>query len=223
MGTPRPWILVAECVVYAQRSFVVVVLDVVEVVERNWSGVSVKDMQIGMFLLDVTQGALKHKVRAPHGYTMFFKALLTTEGLAKALIPETDPLQVARPFVEKVVAERFSEKRFREDLFYNLVTLSSLARRLPTTLSQLMDDLDRQQFRLQVDQTIDPISIAARDRRHNRLILAIFAVTAAVCGSITLSWEFLPFMGIPLLSWVFYLTGLPLFLMTLWMAIRNRG
>lgn len=196
--------------------------DVVEVVERNWSGVSVKDMQIGMFLLDVTQGALKHKVRAPHGYTMFFKALLTTEGLAKALIPELDPLVAARPYVERMIADRYGKERLQQDLFYNLVSLGTLGQRLPVTISQLLDDLDKQRLTFTVREAADPSRIAAEDRRQNRLIIALFAITAAVCGALT--WEVRgPFFDLPFVSVVFWLSAFPLFLLTLTMTLRNRG
>lgn len=197
--------------------------DTVDVMQRNWVGTSVASMQIGRFLTDITRGAIRHRVRAPQNYTMFFKALLTTEGLAKSLVPELDPLAAARPFVERLVAERFGEQRFKEDLFYNAVTLSSLARRLPTTLSQVMDDLDRQQLRFHVHQRQDPEESQARDRRQNRMVIALMAVTAALCGSVTLYSDVYPLLGLPLISWIFYLTALPLFLLSLWMTLRNRG
>ena len=197
--------------------------DTIDVMQRNWVGVSVADMQIGRFLADVTRGAVRHRVRAPENYTMFFKALLTTEGLAKSLIPELDPLAAARPFVERLVAERFGEQRFREDLFYNAVTLSSLLRRLPVTLSQVMDDLDRQQLRVHVHHHQDEAEADARDRRHNRLILGIMAVASAVCGSVTIYADFYPLLGLPALTWVFYALALIFGGSSLWMTVRNRG
>jgi len=197
--------------------------DVIDVMQRNWVGVDFASMQVGRFLTDITRGAMRHRVRAPPNYTMFFKALITTEGLVKALIPEMDPLAAARPYVQRLVSERFSERRFKEDFFYHAVTLSSLARRLPITLSQVMDDLDRQQLRLHLHHRNDPKEAMARDRRQNRLILAMMAVTAALCGSVTLYSDVYPLLGLPVLSWIFYLTALPLFLLSLWMTLRNRG
>ncbi|MCB9743809.1 MAG: AarF/ABC1/UbiB kinase family protein [Alphaproteobacteria bacterium] len=197
--------------------------DTIEVVERNWVGTSVQDMQIGRFLMDVTRGALRHRVHAPPEYTMFFKALLTTEGLAKALIPEVDPLMAARPYVERLIAERFSTDRVREDLFYNLVTLSALGRRLPITLSQLVDDVDQQRLLLNVAIKADPRANDAHDRRQNRLVLALFSVTAVVCGSLTLGFDAPLVLGFNALSFTFYGVGAALFLATLSMTFMNRG
>ena len=195
--------------------------DVVAVVERNWTGTSVRDMQIGLFLMDVTQNAVKHKVRAPHTYTMFFKALLTTEGLAKALIPEVDPLAAARPFVQKMIGERWSQDRMKEEGFYNLVTFRTLSQRFPVTLSQLLDDVDKQRLKITVKEEADKDKLAAEDRRQNRLIIAAFACTGALCGALT--WDVRPVFDVPIASVVFWASAIPLFLLSLTMTLRNRG
>ncbi len=195
--------------------------DVVTVVERNWTGTSVRDMQIGLFLMDVTQSAVKHRVRAPHTYTMFFKALLTTEGLAKALIPEVDPLAAARPFVQRMIGERWSQDRMKEEGFYNLVTFRTLSQRFPVTLSQLLDDVDKQRLKITVKEEADKDRLAAEDRRQNRLILAAFACTGALAGALT--WDVRPVFDVPLASLVFWASAFPLFLLTLTMTLRNRG
>jgi len=197
--------------------------DTIDVMQRNWVGTSVASMQIGRFLTDITRGAIRHRVRAPQNYTMFFKALLTTEGLAKALIPEMDPLAAAKPFVEQLVSERFGEQRFKEDLFYNAVTLASLVRRLPVTLSQVMDDLDRQQLHLQLHHHQDADEAQARDRRQNRMILGMMAVAGAVCGSITINAGVYPLLGMSVVTWVFYVLALIFGISALWMTVRNRG
>ncbi len=195
--------------------------DALEVVSSNWENVSFQSMQIGRFLQDLARGALRHNVRAPPNYTMFFKALLTTEGLAKSLIPEVDPLAAARPWVERLVAERYSSKRVREDLFYTAVTLGTLARRLPTSLSQFLDDLDHQRVHMDITARPDATSEASRERRQARAILAALSITAAVCGSLSLEAPGAEVIGIPVLAWVFYAVALPLFLITLWATLRR--
>ena len=64
---------------------------------------------------------------------------------------------------------------------------------------------------------------AGHDRRLNRLIIALFAIAGAACGTACLFWAPGIFWGIPLLSVVFYAAALPLFLLTLGMTLYNRG
>ncbi|MEL6342350.1 MAG: AarF/UbiB family protein [Myxococcota bacterium] len=197
--------------------------DVLEVVERHWSGGSIAEMHIGAYLMDLTRGAIRHRVRAPPEFTMFFKAILTTEGLAKSLLPEVDPIAAAQPYVRALLAERWSQDKILENGVYALISLSTLMRRLPIALTQLLDDLDHQRLRVNVSIQQSQAIQAAQDRRHNRMILALFTMTGAVCGSISLFWEPGHVQGWPVLSVLFYALTLPLFLMTLAMTLRNRG
>ena len=181
--------------------------DCVELIHRNWQG-SIKDVQVGRFLTELAQGAIHHRVRTPHAFTMFFKALLTTEGLAKSLIPEVDPLETARPYVEKLVTERFSPARLKEDLFYNLVTASSLLNRLPTTVSQLMDDLDQQRLHMSVQVAEDEATQAARRRGERRLAYTLLACTGFICGTTSLFLDAPTLGGHRILPILFFSGGL---------------
>ncbi|MFT5679345.1 MAG: ubiquinone biosynthesis protein [Myxococcota bacterium] len=197
--------------------------DAVAVVERHWSGGSIAEMHIGAYLMDLTRASLRHSVRAPPEFTMFFKAILTTEGLAKALLPEVDPIGAAQPFVQRLLAERWGRERLEDEGSYTMLSMSSLVRRLPITLTQLLDDIDHQRLRIGVMLEQPKSAQDAKDRRQNRMILSMYAITGAICGSICLFWEGSHVYGFPVLSAVFYAVALPLFLLTLAMTLRNRG
>ena len=126
--------------------------DAMEVAELHWTGESFQDMDIGAFLMDISFRAMRHKVRAPPSYTMFFKGVMTTEGLAKALLPEVDPLRAAQPFVEELVRNRWQPAKLTEMGTYNLLSYANLMRRLPISFGQLLDDFDQQRFRIHVEQ-----------------------------------------------------------------------
>jgi len=194
--------------------------DTIELIQRNWKGHSIQDVQVGGFLMDMAQGAIRHRVRTPSCYTMFFKALLTTEGLAKSLLPEVDPISAAKPYVERIVAERYSPQRLKEDLFYNAITLGSLARRLPVTLSQLFDDLDQQRFQLSVRLQEDTRTEKNRDHRQGALIFCLFTIGFSLAG--TLALPHAAAAGFPALPKVFFWLALPCFFASGLFAYRAR-
>ncbi|MEE2752222.1 MAG: AarF/UbiB family protein [Myxococcota bacterium] len=181
--------------------------DVVDLIHRNWHG-SIQDLQVGHFLTDLAQGAIHHRVRTPHSFTMFFKALLTTEGLAKSLIPEVDPLAAARPYVERLVAERFSPQRIKEDLFYNVVTANSLLNRLPTTLSQFMDDLDQQRLHINVNLQEHEESRESARNRDRLLVHTMVGCTSLICGTACLFVPGPTILDQPALVLLFYFGAL---------------
>jgi len=191
--------------------------------DKYWSGGSVKEMQLGPYVVELAAGAARLGARVPPSYTMFFKAILTSEGLAKSLIEEVDPIQAAEPYIRRFMQRQLSEERIREDLLTTGLALSSMARRLPGSLSQLMDDVQAQRLLLQVRDPEAAVARAGADRRTNRAILAGFAVSAFGCGTLALFADPFHPWGVPVISLVFYATGLMLTGITLLMMILNRG
>ncbi len=195
----------------------------VEIMEKHWSGSSIKEMQIGPYVTDLARAAARHGCRIPSSYTMFFKAVITSEGLAKSLIEEVDPIVAAGPYIQRFLQEQVSEERLRQDLFYNFITLSSVGRRLPIALTQFMDDLEDQRVQVSVRDPDRAESLAARNRMQNRLIISAFAITAVLCGTMALDVEATHIAGFPVLSLLFYASAGPMFVLALSMLVRNRG
>lgn len=197
--------------------------DSIEVMEKHWSGGNISEMQIGAFLMDITRGALRHRVRAPPAFTMFFKAILTAEGLAKTVVPEVEPIGAAQPHVDRLMRERWGPDRFTEDWTYRAITLSALARRLPVSLSQLLDDVDQQRLQVNVAQVEWRAQARAADRRANRTIIAAFACVSALCGTLAIEHQPARLFRLPTVSLVFYALALALFLYTGRQMLRHRS
>ncbi len=195
----------------------------IDIVDRHWSGSSIREMQLGPFVVDLAAAAAREGARIPRAYTMFFKALVTAEGLAKTLIQEVDPIVAAEPYVQRFLKERVSEERIKQDLFYNLQTLSSLVDRLPIALSQLLDDLEAQRLQISVRDPEAAQRDQAADRRLNRGIMAAFTLIGFLCSALSLPVQGLWVAGIPVLSIVFLLAALPFGALTLSMIFWNRG
>jgi ubiquinone biosynthesis protein len=176
----------------------------VEVMEKYWSGNSIKDMRIGPFFVELARGASVLGARMPPDYTMFFKALVTVEGLAKSLLPEVDPVAAAAPYFERMIRDRVHWDRLQSDALYHLLTLSSVLRRLPISLSQFLDDLDAQRVKLDVRQVMDRQLEDRRDRRSDRLVAAIGAVGASLVGTLGLFPDSAHVAGWPVVAIVFY-------------------
>lgn len=195
----------------------------IEVMEKHWSGNSMRDMQLGPFVVDLARRAAALGGRMPPNYTMFFKALVTVEGLAKTVLPEVDPIAAASPYFERLIRERLDFERLQSDAMYHALTLSSVIRRLPISLSQFLDDLDAQRVRLDIRQVPHPEAEDRVDRRWNRLVSVIGAVGCAMCGTLALfadgAWAF----GIPVVSVVFWGLAAMIGATVLGMVVANRG
>jgi ubiquinone biosynthesis protein len=196
--------------------------DTVEVMERNWVGRSVHEMQIGAFLKDLADGAIRHQVKVPPNYTMFFKALITTEGLAKALIPEVDPVAAAAPYVNRMVREGFAPDRLKEELFYTVITLRSLQRRMPTALTQLIDDLQQQRLELRVLAVRPREELVTEHRRMTQLLIVAMSVASLLGGSLALDIRGPSLLGVSWVSWILYCSSAAFWLGSLVVMFLNR-
>jgi ubiquinone biosynthesis protein len=195
--------------------------DTIEVMEKHWGGGSIRDMQMGSFVMDLARRAARHGARVPQAYTMFFKAIVTSEGLAKTLVEEVDPIAAAQPYFSRMVQERFSRERMEQDGFYSALTATSLATRIPVSLVQFLDDVDDQRLVLNLRNRADEDAIRARDRATNRAILAAFGVALLACGAIL--WPYGRFHGVPVLAPLLWLADIPVVVLLLLAMFRNRG
>lgn len=196
--------------------------DAIEVAERHWSGGSFDNMDIGSFLMDLTSKALKHEVHAPTAFTMFFKAVLTTEGLAKQLLPEVDPLLAAQPYVEKLIKGRWKPEHWSELGVHNIEAFSSLARRLPISLGQLLDDLDHQRLYFKVEhieREVDQKKAMGRQGIHSLSLFALGWMGVAVAG---LFYDSSHILGFPIFSFIAIIISLLMQLFVLgWVWFRK--
>jgi ubiquinone biosynthesis protein len=182
--------------------------ETLEILERNLQVDDMNEIRIGPLISDLTRAAARQGARVPLAYTMFFKALLTSEGLARTLLYEQNPIAAAKPYFQRMLAETFSEDTLRQEVLYQGISLSSLGKRVPITLAQLVEDIDTQRLLLNVR---DEEGRRAADRRTDRTLLAAFAITAFAVGT---------FSPHPWVAGVAYPTGVVLMLGT-WLAARR--
>ena len=114
---------------------------------------------------------------------MVLKAIVTAEGLAKALLHEVDPIGAAQPYFAMVAAKRLSPERLQQEALYVVLSLSSILERLPVTVSQLLDDVDAQQLQARLVQSVHPLDRRRQRRAQTRWMLAAFAMACLLAGA----------------------------------------
>ena len=113
---------------------------------------------------------------------MFFKGVMTTEGLAKSLLPEVDPLAAAQPYVEKLIRNRWHPKKWSELGTQNIMSYSAIAKRLPISITQFLDDLDRQQLHFAVTSKQSDRDRDLKYRLENTKVLMWISISWMIVG-----------------------------------------
>ncbi|MBV1857204.1 MAG: phosphotransferase [Nannocystaceae bacterium] len=188
--------------------------DVIDLGERYLSGLPMSEVQIGMLFSEIVTGASRHNVRMPTDFTMMFKAIITTEGMAKMIAPQTDPIELARPYIMQMVADRYSPDRIKQMAVRDFSMFSRLARSMPHSIPGVIEDLraGKLTFRTNVE-TLDRQERSA-NARTARSVRTALTVTCLVCGTYTMGLG-LPIwglVGIPVITAIFFVfAGVGLF------------
>ena len=146
-------------------------------VDRHLGGRGLGEMDASTILMDIVSGAIKFKLEIPVELTMMLRAVITMEGVGKELYPELDLLAVAKPYLTRIVMQRYSPQRMGNELIRNLGRFSSLVRDLPLELQGLIDDIRHGRVRVRLtDETV----ATATERAGKRVRAAI--VSASLLG-----------------------------------------
>jgi ubiquinone biosynthesis protein len=174
----------------------------------------ISEIQIGVLFGELVAGATQHSVRMPTDFTMMFKAIITTEGMAKTIAPDLDPVELARPFIMDMVAERYSPERLKQLAIADFNLVSRMFRTLPHSLPAVVEDVRAGKLAVSLSSDTLAKQKHAADARTGRAVRAALTITCLVCGTYSLSlglpvWEL---VGVPVVTALFFLAaGLGLF------------
>jgi len=124
--------------------------DVTELMDQHFTNSSLADVDFGQIVRDLIEGAVRHKARIPPDYTMFFKAIMTVEGIGKIVSPDLDLIVECRPYVQRLVLERYQPERILREAVDALHHLGRFSKRLPHTAQQLLQQVEDQRLGLQL-------------------------------------------------------------------------
>jgi len=192
----------------------------VEVLESEVVGRPLSDINMGGLFIKICQGAIKYRIRMPIDFTMMFKAMVTAEGLAKMLAPDIDVIEEARPYILRMIAERYSFKRLSQDAITDFKQFVHVAKQTPQLGSQILKQLEEGRFKITIAH--ESLERLERQNRHfslrqEKLLLSIGLLIA---GVLALSDQHFLVHGLPFLSILFLSLGVLLSLSLFFKWIR---
>jgi ubiquinone biosynthesis protein len=160
--------------------------EVVDVLERHIVGRELDQWDLAAFFRDLAAGAVKHGIRLPADFTMMFKAMVTTEGLARSVAAGINPIEAARPYIEELVRDRYSLERVKQKALVEGVRVVDLLWALPSTLERIVEKVEAGDLRVRLRHERLDDHVARVSQALNRLGLAVLAAAGAVGGGLAL-------------------------------------
>ena len=139
--------------------------------------------------------------------TMFFKAIMTVEGIGKTIAPDLDLIGECRPYVEKLIIDRYSPERVMKSAADTLQAFARFGRQFPITAHQFLSQIEDGKLSIGLEhQQLEALE-EGRHTRANRGVTALIASVLMVCGTLVRHDPGFTLFGLPGLSALLWLIG----------------
>jgi ubiquinone biosynthesis protein len=172
--------------------------DITELV-FSYDDLQIKDVNIGALLQDITTILRDNALVMPADLTLLFKTLITLEGFGHQLDPNFHMVDHMTPFVESVIAERYTPHAMMNRGKESLKELGAVVAGLPRDLAHLLRETRRGRMKIDLDlKRLDHFGYQL-DRSSNRLTMGILTASLVIGSSIIMTVEGGPeLFGLPL-------------------------
>lgn len=157
--------------------------------QRYLSGARLSEVDSAGFVEEFAAAAGRFRIKLAPEYSVLTKGAATLEGVIRSLHPDIDLISIARPYVEQVVAERFSPATVLQGLAADLGDLGSIAQRLPAQLDQVLHDVETGNLQVRaLTPELDELP-ALLHQAASRLAVALFAASLSVSAALLFANE----------------------------------
>jgi len=165
--------------------------------------IPLREVVVGRMLMEFIEIITTYQIRFSPDMMLLGKALITMEGMGRELDPEFDMIEHLRPFMEKEVKERVSPRNIAKDFGSVFMSYLNLTKNLPNDLKEILNRLNRNKFKIDLEHRGLDRFINELDRSINRLSSSLILAALIVGTSLIMQTDRGPhLMGVPLLAFI---------------------
>lgn len=146
---------------------------------RRYNGLSLAQMDIGLFIAEVFETIVRYHVRLPVELILMGKSISTMEGITQELYPDFNPLDAMRPYLVQQYVRRVLDPKNYSRRIYRLVhDYMGLARILPGEIRAVLRRLRAGELHVRHTDVGADLRMLRQERSVNRVLLSVWSVTA---------------------------------------------
>ena len=143
--------------------------------------------EVGKGIERLTNILRRHHLQLSPRFSLLLKALATIESTGHKLDPALDIVPILRPYVERLVKQRYSPAQLAREARQNTMQFLRMGRELPQELRGLMSTLRRGRLKVQLHhEKLDNLA-SVTDRASNRIAFSVIAGSIIVGSSMLIS------------------------------------
>ena len=167
--------------------------------------IPIKEIEIGRMLMEFIEIITLYSIRIPSDLTLLAKSLVLIEGMGRTLDPTFDMAEHLRPFMLKALRQKFSPLKVSRDINQILFSYLNLARNIPRDLKEIINRINRNKFKIDLEHRGLDKFTADFDRSINRLSTSMILAAMIIGSSIIMQTDKGPkVMGFPMLAFMGY-------------------
>ncbi len=116
----------------------------------RYLSVRLQEIDTRSLLSDLFEVAVRYRIQVPTAYALLVKAGATIEGIVRAVAPDMDLEATARPYIKRILAERYGPEELSVRATRLGVNLAGLLQDMPLEIEQVLLDLQTGRMEIQV-------------------------------------------------------------------------
>jgi predicted unusual protein kinase regulating ubiquinone biosynthesis (AarF/ABC1/UbiB family) len=183
----------------------------------QYQDASLRDVQVGAVVMQLSRIAGGHGLRLPTELTMLGKTLMNLDEVARTLAPDFNVQESVRRNAAGLMQKRMRRSLSLSGAFSSLMELRSFVEALPGRLNRVMDAVSTNEFKLKMEVIDEGALIEGFQKVANRialgLVLAALIVGAAMLMQVRTTFTLFGYPGLAMLLFIAAAAG------GIWMAI----
>lgn len=176
-------------------------------------GLTLSHVNVGKLFMDSATVASKYGIQLPSELVMFFKSILTIEGMGRVVMQDFNFLAYSLEFAAELVQSRTEPTKVLRDLSNVGRDLNSLVTALPRQLKQLIRRLSSPDFEIKLRVSeIESLRVTTKNAANTLflgVVIGSLLISAAWLAGLS-SFDGPTLLGLPAMSTVNYLTAMAL-------------
>ncbi len=179
--------------------------EIMDILDDYYS-LPLKEINIGQLLNSITEILRQHRLYLTMDFSVFIKAVVTSEGTARLLYPDLDVIGEATPYIVNLAKQKYSPRNLLRNLRSSARNLWRLQRDLPQQINTIMGKLERDELTVGFEHKRLEGMRRTMDQVANRLVLTLITASMIIGSSMIITTGIEPFIfGYPALGLIGYL------------------
>ena len=155
--------------------------DINEFLERHYD-IPLKQIEVSAMLHQAIDLMTRHKLKIPPQFHLLFKTFATIDGVARQLDPEFNSILHTKPFVEKLVHERYDPRRIFKDIEMYSNEVIEILKYIPKDTFEILRKIKKGTLKIEFEHQGLSKFISEMDKSSNRVSFSL-VISALIIGS----------------------------------------